>query len=233
MSIDRGAIDEQLKEIGEGERWWEQREFRDLPHILHADERLRGLVSGKFLGPRRPKVAPTGRWLIVATSQRLICLKQERFGRKQVEVPVEQIIGMWHTSRLRTTRITLLTPQRRFRIRIPKTEAFRFLGALGSLMPKHERGTGGMTMVPATASFPGMNMLTAIPGFSGLMSTLTTLSPPDSVTNRDFARLEAAVERLEKDVQRLQEQVEFLEDLAQERAGGALPQPGAPDRTEV
>lgn len=231
MSVDRGAIDEQLREIGEGERWWEQREFRDLPHILHPDERLRGLVIGRFLGPRRPKVVPAGRWLIVATTQRLICLKQERFGRKQVEVPVDQILGMWHTSRLRTTRITLLTPKKKYRIRVPKTDAFRFLGALGSLMPKTENTEVG-PMLHGAPSFPGMNTLNAIPGFSGLMSTLTTLSPPDSVTSRDFARLEATVERVEKEVQRLQEQVEFLENLAQERAGGTLPQINAAETTE-
>ena len=49
MPVDRGAIDGQLREIGEGERWWEQREFRDLPYVLQPDERLRGLTNGKLV----------------------------------------------------------------------------------------------------------------------------------------------------------------------------------------
>ncbi|MBA2670512.1 MAG: hypothetical protein H0U67_09090 [Gemmatimonadetes bacterium] len=53
MPIDRGEIDAQLRAIGEGERWWEQREFRDLPHVLHPDERIQGIINGKVLGPRR------------------------------------------------------------------------------------------------------------------------------------------------------------------------------------
>ncbi|HET7274249.1 MAG TPA: PH domain-containing protein [Longimicrobiaceae bacterium] len=221
MPVDRGAIDEQLREIGEGERWWEQREFRDLPHILHADEDIRGIVNGRLLGPRRPRVVPTGRWLVVATNLRLIFLKQERFGRKQVEVPLDQIVGMRHTSRLRGMQATIWTTQRRFRLRIPKAEAFRFLGALEAIISRPERHHQNVAL-PLSSWGPGMSRLAAVPGVSGLISTLTTLSPPDSVPSREFARLEATVERLENEVQRLREQVEFLENLAQERAGGIL-----------
>lgn len=46
MPVDRGAIDAQLREIGEGEGWWEQREFRALPSILQHDvEQLQQQVA--------------------------------------------------------------------------------------------------------------------------------------------------------------------------------------------
>ena len=57
MPIDRGAIDGQLREIGEGERWWEQREFRDLPYVLQPEERLRGLTNGKLVKSRLRELA--------------------------------------------------------------------------------------------------------------------------------------------------------------------------------
>src|SRR5690606_34155778 len=117
MPVDRGAIDAQLREIGEGGRWWEQREFRDLPYILHADERIRGIVTGRLLGPRRPRILPSGPWLLVATDQRLLGLRQERFGRKQVEIAPGQVTRMQQGSRLRSYQIVLETPLRRYRIR--------------------------------------------------------------------------------------------------------------------
>ena len=113
MPVDRSAIDAQLREIGEGDRWWEQREFRALPHILHADERLVGIANGTLLGVRRPRIGRAGRWLFVATSQRLICLKQERFARKQVEFAAGQISRVQQSSRLRAYQIALETAQGR------------------------------------------------------------------------------------------------------------------------
>ncbi|HUF51164.1 MAG TPA: hypothetical protein VMN60_10040, partial [Longimicrobiales bacterium] len=91
MGVDRGTIDSQLKEIGEGEHWWEQAEFRELSHVLHEGERMLGIAYGKLLGPRRPGIRPPRKWLLVVTDQRLICLQQERYGRKQIDVPATMI----------------------------------------------------------------------------------------------------------------------------------------------
>jgi len=205
MSIDRGAIDEQLRSIGEGERWWEQREFRDLPHILHSEERIRGLVNGKVLGGRLHRLLPSPLWLIVVTDARLICLKQQRFGRKEIDVPREHIVGMNHRSGLLAAQITLQTAQRRYRIRIPKAEAFRFAGALSALLPR-----------PIPASAAG--------GFGGgLLSAGGGFPSPDLVTRADLEDVESSVDRLEAEVERLRQQVDFLEKLMQQRAGGALP----------
>src|SRR5688572_173465 len=90
MPLDRGALDAQLREIGEGERWWEQREFRELPNILYPDERIRGITIGKLPG-RTPRLRLSSRWLFVATDQRLLCLKHERFARKQIDIVWGQV----------------------------------------------------------------------------------------------------------------------------------------------
>ena len=206
MPVDRSAIDAQLREIGEGERWWEQREFRDLPYILNADERLHGVVLGKLLGARRPRVLPSAPWLVAATSQRLVCLREQRFGRQQVDIPLSQITGMWQRSRLRGVEITLQTMGRRFRLRVAKTDAFRFIGAISPLLPN----------APAAA------VAGEVPG--GLRARL--LPGPGAVTREEFSRVEAALERQEKEIERLQQHVEFLEKLLETRAQGAF-SPGA------
>jgi PH (Pleckstrin Homology) domain-containing protein len=215
MPVDRGAIDAQLRDIGEGERWWEEREFRDLPYILSADERIHGIVHGRLLRPRRPRIIPSPPGLVVATNQRLICLKREGFGRQQVDLYLGQITGMQHSSRLRTVQITLYTTHRKHRIRVAKADAFRFISALAALLPRPEGAA-----LPAAAANP------TLPRPAGLLSRWTQPPAPDPVTRGDLARVEGAVERLEGEVERLRQHVEFLEELLQERSGGtfSLPQ---------
>lgn len=218
MPVDRNAIDAQLREIGEGDRWWEQREFRALPHILHADERIVGIANGTLLGVRRPRVMRAGRWLFVATNQRLICLKQERFARKQVEFAAGQISRVQQSSRLRAYQIALDTAQGRYRIRIGKDDAFRFAGAIAPLMPN-----GAAPLVDAVLEprprLPGMTMVASLPGVGGVMARL---SAPEYATRAHADRLEHTVERLQLDVERLQQQVAFLEELLRQRAVEAL-----------
>lgn len=215
MPVDRGSIDVQLREIGEGERWWEHREFRDLPHILHGDERILGLTCGKLLGRRRPRVRPSGHWVIVVTDQRLICLKQERFARKQVEIAASQIVAVNHRSGLRAYQIVIDTAERRYRIRIPKQDAFRFAGALGPLIP--EPAARRLHQLEPWAWIPGMSTAASLPGVAGLISRVTMLSPPDYATREHVERLEATVDRLQQDLERLQQQVGFLESLLENR----------------
>src|SRR5687768_13236152 len=133
MPVDRGAIEAQLREIGESERWWEHREFRELPNVLHAEEHIQALTSGRLLGAWGPRIRPGARWLIVVTSHRLLCLKQERFARRQIDVAPRQITRVYQRSRIGAFEITIDTPLRAYRMRIPKADALRVSGALGSL----------------------------------------------------------------------------------------------------
>ena len=212
MPIDRSAIDAQLREIGEGERWWEHPEFRALPHILHADERLLGIAGGKLLGARRPRVRPVGRWLFVATDQRLICLKYERFARKQLEFAPGQITRAQQGARLSAYQIAIETAQGRYRIRISKPDAFRFASSLAHLLPNGPAHIRGTELEPLAAP-PA-----ARTGVAGLLARVTGPTPPEYASGAQVARLENTVDRLQLDVERLQQQVTFLEELLQKRA---------------
>jgi hypothetical protein len=215
MPVGRGAIDAQLREIGESERWWEQREFRDLPYVLHEEERIRGLVTGKLVG----RLLRSARWLIVATTDRLICLKEERFGRQQVEIQLAQVTGLHQKTRLRAVQITLETANGTYRIRLAKADAFRFIGALAPLLPQPA----------ALSSGSSTGALVGIPRLAGLVSRVATLPAPDHVARAGVGRLETAVENLEKEVERLQERVEFLESLLQKRSEESLSLPARSD----
>lgn len=210
MPVDRNAIDTQLLEIGEGERWWEYGEFRALPHILHADERILGIARGKLLTAGRVRIRPAGTWLFVATSQRLLCLKQERFSRKQIEFAAGQIDRMQQGARLRVYQISLETAQGRYRIRIAKEDAFGFAGSLAQLVPNQ----------PARIHDAELEPRPRLPAIGGLMAKKAL--PSEYATRAHIDRLEATVDRLQMDVERLQQQVVFLENLLHQRADEAL-----------
>lgn len=233
MPVDRGAIDEQLREIGEGDRWWEQREFRDLPHVLHADERIRCVLTGQLLGRRRPRFRSGAPWLLVATTERLICLRQERFARRQIDFAGGQVTRIALGSRLRGYQIALQTAQRTYRIRIAKEDAARFVAALAPLMPQHlARQVSpeiGAPVYPGIEQFgwiPGIDTVTRIPGVAGVVSRIAMLSPPDYASRAQVERLEDTVAGLQAEVERLQQQVRFIEDLLQKRAEEGLLQSG-------
>jgi hypothetical protein len=227
MAMERGAIDRQLREIGEGEQWWEQREFRDLPYILTAGEQIRGVVQAKVLGPRRPIVRLGRRWLVVVTDQRVICLKQQRFGRKQIDIAAALITAIRQGAGLRSYQITIYTAARKYRIRIRKDDAFRFTRAIGPLVPQPAVRSGPLE---AITSIPGMSALAALPGFNMLVANLSP-PQPDPLARVEIERLNATVEGMQVQVDRLQEQVAFLEDLLQARAAavaGAAQRPRLP-----
>lgn len=216
MPVERSEIDAQLREIGEGERWWEHREFRSLPYVLHPGERITGIVTGRLLGMRRPRLR-SAPWLLVATDQRLLCLKQERFARKQVELAAGQIVRVQQSSGLRRFQITVYTAHGRYRIRIAKDDALRFSGALAALTPDRAVARLPPALEP-WAWLPGITRVAGVPGVAGLAERISMLSPPDYANREHFERLESTVERLQHDVERLQQQVAFLEELLQKRS---------------
>lgn len=216
MPVDRGAIDAQLREIGEGERWWEQREFRELPHVLYSDERILGLANGKLLGARRPRLR-SPQWLLVVTNARLLCLHQQRFARRQIDIPAGQVTRLNHRVGLTSYHISLHAQGRRYRIRLRKDDAFRFMAALGPNVQGRTASRLPADLEPLSW-IPGINTVAGLPGVSGLIEKVSMLSPPDYATRAHVERLEAAVEQLREDLDRAQQRVAFLEDLLEKRA---------------
>ena len=222
MPVDRQTIEEQLAALGEAERWWDQKELRDLPHVLGEDERIHALATGRLLmRPRR-----TLKWVIVVTSDRVVCLRSDdRWGRRQLDIPLSEITSVSHRGGLRSAKIVLVRGKRKHRIRLAKTDAQRLVAALAEL---------GATMPRTGYAFQYRAFRAPLPW--GAMRRIQLLDvravpalppakPVESVTKRDLARLEDALAGLENDVRSLQQQVEFLEQLLQQRTADALPVP--------
>lgn len=221
MTVDRGAIDAQLRNIGEGERWWELREFRELPHVLHEGETITGLARGKLVMSRFRRPLPTARWLFVATDRRLICLQQHRYSRRQIDILPEHILGVRQGTRLRTYQISIRTEGRRYRLRLPKDQAFRFGAAVAPLVPDRSIQRLPAELEPLSW-IPGMSTVVTMPGVAGIFEKVSMLSPPDPVDRKFVGELRAAMEELGQEVDRLQQRVSFLEDLLEERSESSL-----------
>jgi hypothetical protein len=211
MPLDRGIIDQQLQALGEGTRWWDRRELRDLPAVLHADERILAISHGKVARVRWLRRS----WLIVVTQQRLLCLRSHaQNGWKQLEVPAGQVtraslrIGPFHG------RVMLLAAGRTYRLLVPRADAYRLQTTLANLA------------VPGQAAMPGfaptrimhrvIDHVLALP--AAALSPVELRPTPQHVQPApDRLALDERLQRLETEVQELREQVDFLEQLLRER----------------
>ena len=216
MSVDRGRIDQQLRALREGEHWWEQREFRGLAHLLYDGEEIVGLIRGKVLG-RLPQPRPMRRWLIVATSQRILFLKHTPFGLRHLEISPAAVTRVYHSSRLRSYQVTILTTVQKYRIKIPKADAFRFVQALISVIPSESIHRLSPSL-EALSWVPGITTVAALPGVERMLTKGAIMAAPQPAMRNQLQRMEETIEQLQKDVDRLIEQVAFLEDLLQKRA---------------
>jgi hypothetical protein len=204
MSIDRGVLDQQLQSLGEGSSWWERRELRDLPTVMHEDERVLAISRGKLARPstvRRP-------WLFVVTDRRLLCLRSAgTSGWRQIEAFGHQItrtglrVGPFHA------RVLVVTGERTWRLRVPRADGAKLLSALSRIGSSQTIAGSGPTFMirrvfnhmldlPAIALDPGTAKPPALP-------------PPSAVDDR--------VESLEQEVERLREHLQFLEQLMQQK----------------
>ena len=216
MPIDRGVIDQQLQDLGEGSRWWDVRELRDLPAVLHEDERILAISRGKVARVRwlrRP-------WLVVVTDQRLVCLRSGVGSSwRQFEVAADQISRVGLRIGPLRGRVLVAASGRKYRMLVPRADAHRLLAALSLFSGAGARAVGGfmpgrmvrqvidhMLALPAVALDPGSRQ--ALPGATA-----------------DTSRLEERVDLLEEQVQGLTKQVEFLERLLEERHGVSAREP--------
>jgi hypothetical protein len=215
MSIDRGAIDQQLQALGESSSWWDHRELRDLPAVLHGSEQILAISRGKVARPRWLRRT----WLIVVTDERLLCLNSgSGTSWRQFEVGARSIARVAVRVGLFRGRVLVATAGRTYRLLVPRPDAYKLQAALaGIATPGREAITGfGPTRMVRSI----MEHVLALPAAAldpGL--TRSTVVAP-AVDNE---AMERRFQLLEDEVQQLRQQVDFLEDLLRQRAASMLP----------
>lgn len=221
MAIDRSQIDQQLREMGEGEQWWELREFRSLPQVLYSGERLRGLAVGRVKTRRSGMPDWGSRWLLAVTDQRVLCIKQDRVARRQIEVAAEQITRIRQRIRIRSVHLIVESSGQRLRLQVRKAGTNRFVTALNEHVPRPTAPVLPPDLEPL-AWIPGFSTVAQLPGVAGIVSKVSMLSPPDPPPLGRLEKLEDRVLELHAEVERLQQQVGFLEELLEKKTREAF-----------
>lgn len=209
MPLDRASIDQQLQDLGEGSRWWNHRELRDLPAVLHADERILAMARGKLARlrwVRRP-------WLIVVTNQRLLCLRSSGTSWRQLEVAAGQITRVAIRIGPFRGRVIVAAGRYRYRLLAPREDAYRLAQALHSLVTPQHLVPG---FAPTQLVRRVFDHVLALPA-AAFGPTLS--GPPAPAPAVDTSALEQRLQLMEDQVLQLQQQVDFLEQLLRERSG--------------
>jgi hypothetical protein len=219
MAADRGTIDQQLEALGEGARWWNQLELRDLPAVMRSDERILAITRGKIARGRWLRRS----WLIVVTEQRLLVLhSRSGAGWNQLEVPISQIVRVAFRVGPFRGRVLVVTPVGKYRLLVPRTDGYKVVQALMSQVTPGQAVTG---FAPTRMVRQVIDHVLALPAVAlnphGARQAALLPAAETSAIERRLQRLEEHVQQLQQQVEyleQLQQQVDFLEQLLQRSA---------------
>ena len=207
MPIDRGIVDRQLQAIGEGPSWWEQRELRDLPSILQADENIVAISRGRVARIRWLRRT----WLIVVTDRRLVCLRSARSaGWRQFEVAGSLITRVALRVGPFNGRVIIAAAGHTYRLLTPRSDAIRIFNALSAMAPQGRPEAPGFR--PTLIARRVIDHVLALPA----VALNEPPTPPPPPPQPDPA-VDEHVRRLEDQLEEMRQQVEFLEQLVQQQ----------------
>jgi hypothetical protein len=209
MPIDRGVVDQQLQALGEGSRWWNERELRDLPAALHPDEYILAIARGKLARLRWLRRS----WLIVVTDQRLLCMhSSSQAGWRQFEVSADQISRVALRVGPFRGRVMVVAGSATYRLLVPRPDAYKLSSALSRVCAP---ASG------AAATFGPVRMVRRV--IDHVLTLPAAALGPDSIVVHqtalpiDTSGIDDRFQALEDEVQELRRQVDFLEQLLRER----------------
>lgn len=218
MPIDRGIVDQQLLALGEGSRWWNERELRDLPAVLNPDEHVLAIARGKLTRLRWLRRS----WLIVVTEKRLLCLRSAgQTGWRQFEVAAGQISRVALRVGPFRGRVLVVTGGHNYRLLVPRADSYRVMDALSALCRPGADATATFTTTRMIRRV--MDHVLALPAVA-LRPEGQPLRPVIApVQAAETAEMEERCQTLEEEVQELRRQVDFLEQLLHDRNPDSAP----------
>ena len=211
--MNRGVLEKQLHALGESSSWWEHREMRDLPTVLHEDEEIRAIARGRLGRLRGPRPS----WLMVVTDRRLVCLRSSRTTWRQFEIGAQLISSITLRMRLFGGRLMIVTSDRSFRFQLHQADAQKLLTALARVANCGQDTLSGPTQMVRRM----VNHMLALP--AATLNTYSMPRQPKQIEPKPAAPDER-VHAMEERIQELQQQVEFLEQLLRQRQAATRPE---------
>jgi hypothetical protein len=213
MPLDRGIIDQQLRALGESGSWWEQREMRDLPSILQADERILAIARGKLGRPRWVRRS----WLIVTTDRRLICLRSgSRASWRQLEIPASEVVRVALRIGPFRGRVVVRAGGETYRVLVMRAGGYKLFAALSRLgAPARDNAPG---LRPALMFRRVIDHVLSLPAVAlNPLDNAAEPAPPPP----DTFKTDERVQSVEDELEHLRQQVDFLEQLLHQQHVGA------------
>jgi hypothetical protein len=212
MPIDRGILDQQLQDIGEASRWWNQREIRDLPAVLHENEKIVAMSRGRVARIRWLR----RKWLIVVTEDRLLCLRSAPGkGWRQIEAPANNITRVFLRIGPFKGRVLVVADGQYFKLLVPRADAYRLHSALIKLGPTGSETLAGFGPTRIVRSM--VDHVLALPA-AAFAPAGQLAAPPANAVSPDNTAMMQRMQLLEEQVNRLTDQVRFLEELLRQRS---------------
>jgi hypothetical protein len=183
--------------------------------VLHADERIIAISCGKIARLRWLRRS----WLIVVTDLRLLCVRSDDgAGWRQLEVDAREIMKVALRVGLFRGRVLVVAGARKYRLLVPRDDAYRLSTALSSLCVPGRSKIGGFG--PTRMARRVVDHVLALPAAAFGPESPAALPPgttADGAADRRVQQLEEQVLQLEEQVQRMQQQIDFVEDLVRQR----------------
>lgn len=227
MAIDRGILEQQLQALGEGSRWWDTRELRDLPAVLDPNERILAISRGKIARVRWLRRT----WLIVVTERRLLCLRSgTRTSWRQLEVSARHVERVSLRLGLFRARLVVQASDHTYRLLVPKADAYKLEGVLAGLVTSAKVSRPGFA--PTRMVGRMIDHVLALPAVA--MSPESPKALPSPPRPKE-APPDERIQSMEGELEQLRQQVDFLEDLLRQRQpsperGARAQAEGAPAR---
>lgn len=212
MPIDRGIIDQQLQELGASASWWDQRELRDLPTALHADERILAIARGKIARVRWLRRS----WLIVVTDLRILCLRSSAgSGWRQFEIDIRRIERVTLRIGPFRGRVLIVAAGDTFRLLVVRADAYRLVNVLSNLGTRRKETHAGLA--PTLLVRRVVDHVLALPAVAFNPQTAQGVAVAASRAAPADPEVDQRIQVLEDQIQQLQQQMEFLEELLEQR----------------
>ena len=213
MPIDRGILEKQLQAIGEGPRWWDCREMRDLPAVLRDREEMLAIASGKVARVRWLRRT----WLIVVTDERVIFMRSGRRAWRQMDIPADQLRRVTMRVGPFRGRVRIMAAGHKYQMLVTRDAAYKIVAAINSIASDLEQVKGfGPTRIVRRV----IDHVMALP--VAVAEPVPGVLPPSTLPQlaaKASAPQDERVHDLESQIDDLQHQVKFLEDLLRERKG--------------
>ena len=224
MAVDRALLDRQLAELPESARWAVRPEVQDLANLLTPGERVVTGVTGWLIESGKLAMRT---WLIIATSQRLLCLRKVGdAGLRKVEMPISVMRAAYTDARLGYHEVIVDSSGPKIVVSgMAKESAVLLAAALNAQMQvTKERSNEGTKERTNEATKERSNEDTLERGMPAEVPTLANIAVvagQDAVSRAEVTALAEQVQRLEAELQHTRKRLAAVEDVIRKAAARA------------